>query len=176
MRYIQIRYRVSQSDIEINSVFLISIEIAFYPPVWRGRSDAFATPGGTAPPQHTHTHPYSGATSGAVRARAITNDLEPLVAVASAAGHEPHERAAAVALAAVLAARLVPRAHHVLRDQAAHVTGVRALGVPDDRHVDVPEHARRSTVLVQRAPAGRLSHAALVRVGCKPEHGECAQR
>jgi len=91
---------------------------------------------------------------------ARTDYFEPSVV------HQSHERSAAVALARVLAARLVSRAYHVLRDQPACVVRLGAIFVVDDRHVHLPQMARRHAVLVQRAPAGRLSHRVRVRVVC----------
>lgn len=90
-----------------------------------------------------------------------TYDLEPFVV------HESHQRSAAVALTRVFAAHLVTRANHVLRDQVTRVIGLGALLVVDDRHVHLSQMTRRTSVLVQRTPTGRLRHAVAVRVVCK---------
>lgn len=89
-----------------------------------------------------------------------TDDLEPFVF------HESHQRSTAIALTRVLAAHLVPRANHVLRDQVAGVVGLGALLVVHYRHVHLPQVTRRTSVLVQRTPTGGLSHAVTVRVVC----------
>lgn len=94
-----------------------------------------------------------------------TDDLEPFVV------HEPHKRSTAVALTTVLITCLVARANHVLRDQAVRVVGLGTAFIVDDRHVHVPQVARRLAVLVQRTPAGRLSQVVHVTVICSKRNG-----
>jgi len=87
-----------------------------------------------------------------------TDDLEPFVL------HESHQRSTAITLTRVLSTHLVTSANHVIRYQVSGVVGLGALLVVDYRHVHLPQVARRTSVLVQRTPTGRLSHAVAVRV------------